>query len=118
MGQEDHYPKSVTYTYNLMLHFKDNEGQAHQNCTISANRTTHMTFNQHEKGGNDSEGTRCDRKDIICYKCNRYFHYADQCGLTDDEARKSREANPEARDQDRVKRTAKEVTLMHVGGTK
>ena len=29
ISQEDHYHKSVTDAYNLILHFKDNTGQTH-----------------------------------------------------------------------------------------
>ena len=88
MGQEYHHPKSVMDAYNLMLHFKEDTGQTHQNRTVSANRTTQMTFNKHEKEVNDGEGTRRDLKDFLCYKCSQYCHYADQCGLSDNKERK------------------------------
>ena len=117
VGQEDQYPKSVTDAYNLMLYFKADTGQTHQSWTISADRTQ-MTLNQHEKGENDGEGTQHNLKDVLCYRCNQYSHYEDQCILNEVEAMKSWEAKPEARDQDRIKRETKEVTLMHVGGIK
>ena len=98
VGQEDQYPKSVTDAYNLMLYFKADTGQTHQSWTISADRTQ-MTLNQHEKGENDGEGTQHNLKDVLCYRCNQYSHYEDQCILNAVEAMKSWEAKPEARDR-------------------
>ena len=73
-----------------------------------------MTSNQNKKGLNYGEWTRRELKDVLCNKYKWYGHNADQYVLRGDEARKSREANLEARDQDCVKRATKEVTLMHI----
>ena len=85
MRQEDKYPRSVTYAYNLMLRYKDYTGKTQQIRTVSAD-TTQTLFNQHEEGGNGSERSWRELKDVLCYRCNRYDHYADQCPLSDYEA--------------------------------